>query len=172
MKTMVIDMCQKVKDAKIPFVLNLNNSWDSFDTTLASVIDTTWCEAKFLDDAGTTLHSDMNNIPNDKGGIYIFIAKPAIVPDTHLYIFYIGRAKITARQNLKKRCSEYPKDERNKIISMINSYGKYLYIRYLPLNDNDLIDRLEQELINKILPPFNDRIPDKIINSAINAWPA
>ncbi len=168
----VVDMCRKIKDAKIPFVLNFNNSWETFEHSLSGIVNTAWLESKFLDDSGTSLHPDMNRIPSDTGGIYIFIAKPELVPQIHLYILYIGRAKITARQNLKKRCNEYIGDSRLKINSMISSLGKYLYIKYLPLNDNDIIDRLEKELINRILPPFNDEIPDKTINRAMKAWPA
>jgi len=63
----VVDMCRKIKDAKIPFVLNLNNSWESFEHSLLGIVNTAWVESKFLDDSGTSLHPDMNNIPNDTG---------------------------------------------------------------------------------------------------------
>ncbi|AFV03482.1 hypothetical protein UNSWDHB_322 [Dehalobacter sp. UNSWDHB] len=53
---------------------------------------------------------------------------------------------------------------------MIEGWGQYLYVRYLPLTDNDLIDSIESEIINKVLPPFNDMIPDKQIRTAVKAF--
>ena len=52
---------------------------------------------------------------------------------------------------------------------MIDGWRKYLFIRYLPLTDNTCIDKIEAELINKILPPFNDQIPDQVIRNAVQA---
>lgn len=63
-------------------------------------------------------------------------------------------------------------EKRPKIKRMIDSWGPYLYIRYLPLDDNSIIEALEKELINKILPPFNDFIPDVDIRNAIKAFSA
>ena len=132
--------------------------------------DSKWQEVKFLDDSSVALHNSMINIPNNMGGIYTFILKPNIIPDTHLYIFYIGRAKYTQRQNLRKRCKEYLTDnERPKIIMMRELWGRHLYIRYLPLTDNSIIDKLEENLLNSIIPPCNDEIPNKIIKMAKKA---
>ena len=84
---------------------------------------------------------------------------------------YVGRAHISTTQNLRKRCSQYPVEKkRPKIKRMIEQWGKYLYIRYLPLDNNATIDIVESELINKILPPFNDEIPDQKISAAVKAF--
>lgn len=40
----------------------------------------------------------------------------------------------------------------------------------IALSDNQIIDKVEEELINKILPPFNDEIPDKNIRDAVKAF--
>jgi len=113
----------------------------------------------------------LGTIPNDKGGIYLFLAKPNILPGSHLYLMYVGRAHISTTQNLRKRCSQYPVEKkRPKIKRMIEQWGKYLYIRYLPLDNNATIDIVESELINKILPPFNDEIPDQKISAAVKAF--
>ena len=83
---------------------------------------------------------------------------------------YIGRAKKTEKQNLRKRCKEYYSEERPKIGRLLRSCWKYIYIKYLPLEDNVLIDRVEAELINTILPPCNDKIPNKVIQNTIKAF--
>ena len=157
--------------AKINFSLNAH-FWDVFDPKVYQVLHSLkqWSEVKLLNDYGEK-NFQMGTLPNDKGGIYIFVAKPDIVPNTHLYLLYIGRARSTRDQNLRKRCSEYIyENKRPKIGRMIQQWGKYLYIRYLPLDDNELIDKIEAELINRILPPFNDAIPDKEIRAAVQAF--
>jgi len=163
-------MCQKIKDRRLCFILNPDDVWDKFDNSLKTIVQADWYEAKFLDDTGSNLHNDMINLPNNCGGIYIFILKPEVIPKTHIYILYIGRCKYTVYQNLRKRCCEYIKDtNRPKILAMINSWGKHLYIRYLPLVDNDVIESLEDELIETIFPPCNDKYPKKVTRMAMKA---
>lgn len=165
------DILSTIPTSKIHFILN-PSFWDSFDDKIKNTLHETpiWNESKFLDINGD-LNSDMNHIPTDKGGIYIFIAKPNLLPNSHLYLMYVGRAHFTATQNIGKRCKEYIKEQsRPKIKRMIENWGKYLYIRYLPLTDNKLIDSIESEIINKVLPPFNDSIPNKQIQDAVKAF--
>jgi hypothetical protein len=161
-----------MSESKVNFILN-TTLWDSFDDKLKQIIHSfgTWTEIKFLDNNGNN-NPSLDTIPNDKGGVYIFITKPDILPaDIHLYLMYVGRALCTGKQNLRKRCKEYStKQKRPKISRMIQQWGKYLYIRYLPLDDNSLISNMEAEIINKILPPFNDRIPDQEIQEAVEAF--
>ena len=127
-------------------------------------------KVKLLDNDGAK-NPKLSTIPNDKGGIYLFLAKTHILPESHLYLMYIGRAHKTQYQNLRKRCSEYSaKTMRPKIKRMIEQWGQYLYIRYLPLDDNTKIDKIEAELINKILPPFNDEIPNKELQAVVSAF--
>lgn len=168
--TEAIDMCQKIKDKRIYFVLNPDNVWDKFDNSLKTIVQAEWQEVKFLDDAGDKLHTDMSKLPNDCGGIYAFVLKPEIIPKAHIYILYIGRCKYTNYQNLRKRCCEYINDrDRSKIFTMIHLWGNYLYICYLPLKDNDTIVKLEAELIETIFPPCNDEYPKRVTRMAMRA---
>lgn len=165
---MEIDVCDSVCKSKINFILSAE-LWQCFDNKLCKLINCTWEEAKFLD-SNNNRHPTIDNLPTNKGGIYVFVARPNIIPNIHMYIMYIGRALNTPVQNLRKRCGEYYIEKRPKIRRMIDSWGQYLYIRYLPLDDNYTIEALEKELINKILPPFNDRIPDAEIQDAVKAF--
>lgn len=166
--TDLIDLCKKIRNTTLAFVLNPDSMWDSFDKKFESVVNCPWKEVKFLDDACKELHSTMDLLPDDSGGIYVFVLKTNIIPNTHLYILYIGRAKITTHQNLKKRCKEYFNDTRPNILYMRETWGKHLYIRYLPLSDNNIIDKLEEELIRAVIPPCNEKYPD-VINLAMKA---
>ena len=164
----IIDMCRKVKNNTISFVLNPDNVWDSFDNTYLATVHGLWHEVKFLNDTCDSLNTDIENVPSNEGGIYIFTIKSDIIQNTHIYILYIGRVKLTTNQNLKKRLKEYYRDTRPKIMFMRETWGSNLYIRYLPLTDNNLISNLEKELIRVILPPCNDDYPE-IIRAAMKA---
>ena len=39
-------------------------------------------------------------------------------------------------------------------------WGKDLFIKYLPLNDDTIIEKVERELLRVIIPPCNTQIPD------------
>jgi len=171
MQVREIDILNTLPTSKVHFILN-PSLWDSFDDEIKVRLHETpiWNEAKFLDTNGS-ISGEMNCLPKDAGGIYLFVAKPNFIPNSHLYLMYVGRAHYTATQNIRKRCRGYINEQsRPKIKKMIEGWGKYLYIRYLPLTDNNLIDLIESEIINKILPPFNDAIPDKQIRDAVKAF--
>lgn len=164
-----IDMCAEIQTHNLTFVLNPNNIWNSYNSDCRRITEgDEWNEVKFLNDDASALNSDIENVPNNCGGIYLFILKGQIIPLSHVYILYVGRVKHTDNQNLRKRFREYFKDNRPKIKKMRTTWGKDLYIKYLPLYDNDVIANLEEELIRVIVPPCNEQYP-KVINAAIKA---
>ena len=166
-----IDIINSVATSKIGFHLN-TTLWENFDSNVMKTISESqaWSEIKLLDQDGKR-NSQLSAIPNDQGGVYLIIAKSNILPDSHLYLMYIGRAHISSSQNLRKRCAQYPAEKKRPLIKrLIEQWGRYLYIRYLPLCDNTTIDAIETELISKILPPFNDRNPNKKISAAVKAF--
>lgn len=149
--------------------------WQNFSVSQDIMDSLQWKEVKFLNDNGTEFSDEFNNIPNNSGGIYIFIIKSKILPDISEYLAYIGRAQLTPNHNLKVRCKRYFKEflnekERPKITTLINFFKEHLYLRYAVVENNETIVELESELINSILPPFNDMIPDKVVRQAINAF--
>lgn len=164
------DMCAlDIKTHKINFILNPKNIWQSFNEQLRKVTETKeWREIKFLNDDASGLNPDIKTVPKNCGGVYVFLVKGAIIPDIHVYIMYVGRVQFTNKQNLRKRLREYLNDNRPKIRQMRELWGHYLFIRYLPLSDNSLINELEEELIRVIIPPCNDVYP-KVISEAIKA---
>ena len=166
-----IDIITNTAMSNLRFMLN-TALWDSFDINVLSIISSpqSWNEVKMLAPDGEK-NPRLTTIPNDKGGIYLLIVKPNILPESHIYLMYVGRAHNSATQNLRRRCLQYPVEKkRPKIKRLIEQWGQYLYIRYLPLDNNATIDAVECELINKILPPFNDVIPDQKISAAVKAF--
>lgn len=155
----LLDMCNKMKSHKLTFLLNPDGEWDTFDSNYERILNNNWQEVKFLNETGNQLSDEIDNILNTTGGIYAFIIKPNIITDVHLYIVYIGRVQLTSTQNLRKRIKEYFSDTRPLIVLMRETWGRYLYVRYLPLRDNVQVRGLEEELIRVILPPCNDKYP-------------
>jgi hypothetical protein len=149
-----------------------NFNFSDFDVKLAN-----WSnEIKYLTADELDVTEEIKNLPNDSGGIYIFFIKGSIIPQFENHLAYVGRAKLTGTHNLRIRCRKYfyeffdEEHGRPKITRLIGKWGNSLYLRYLALTDNDQITRLEAELINAILPPFNDEIPNKIVKQAIAAF--
>ena len=164
----IVDMCRKIKNNSLHFTLNPDNNWSKFNSKFNSIINSQWHEIKFLSDLGTSIHPSISSVPNDMGGIYLFLLRPDIVPHVHKYILYVGRVQYSEQQNLRKRFREYIKDDRADIQNMRESWGKELYIRYLPLTDNEIIRELETELLKAVIPPCNDQYPG-ILNKAMRA---
>lgn len=122
---------------------------------------------KYLNSDNNGISDEINNLPDNTGGVYLFFIQGATIPFAERYLAYIGRSKYTDNQNIKKRAKEYlleskKNNPRPKIEKLFKYWKEYLYFRYFPSNDNSLIDQSENSLIRAILPPFNDEIPDKL----------
>lgn len=164
----VYDICKSIKSNSLHFVLNPNDCWHTFNSKFTTVVSSDWKEIKFLNKDCTKINEQIRTVPNNAGGIYIFYLHPDIIPCIHKYILYVGRVKYTSNQNLRKRFREYVSDTRSDIEFMRETWGSNLYIKYLPLIDNDLIEKLEKELIRTIIPPCNTDYPGTL-NKAMKA---
>lgn len=155
----------------IPDLWNELNDPDNILKTLK------WEEVPYLESGKAGFSEGVKNLPEDCGGIYLFIIKSPILPGVSEYLAYIGRAKKTKSHNLKVRCHKYLYDyvsgenEREKVSDMMHYFQNYLHLRFAKLTGNDKIDFIEAELINAILPPFNDAVPKKKIHSPKPAFP-
>ena len=123
-----VDMCEEIQTHRLTFVLNPDNIWNSYNSDCRRITETDeWKEVKFLNDDASSLNSDIESVPNNCGGVYLFILKGQIVPTSHVYILYVGRVKHTSNQNLRKRFREYFKDDRPKIKKMRNFFVLFYY---------------------------------------------
>lgn len=158
-----VDMCRREKELTLDFQLNIDK-WETFDSDIRDIVSGPWYNIKFLNEDGTGINKDINTVPDDKGGVYVFILKPEIIPNIHIYLMYIGRARKKKGFSLRKRCRTYLNDDRIKIAYMRETWGKELYFYYLPLDDDDTIKQVERELIRVIVPPCNSQIPDQYVS--------
>lgn len=168
------DFADSLHRTEISFTLS-PDLWRQFSFNDIDFNTVSWLECKFLNADGTGLNNEMNSLPKTRGGIYLFYVKAGIIPGISDYLMYIGKAETTNRNSLSVRCKKYyreytHKDCRPKINRLISIWGEYLYLKYIPLDDNELIVRLEKALINSLLPPCNDYIPDKKIRQAKKAF--
>lgn len=170
----MLDFAEKVKLHNVNFNL-VPELWESFCCEGIDLDSIAWSETKFLSDDGNALNEGMRNLPDNMGGIYLFYVKCNVLAGISNYLMYIGKANITEQNSLRVRCRKYfyeysDEDGRPKIKRLVKQWGNYLYLKYIGLDDNYLIDRLETSLINCILPPFNDFIPEKRIRDAVKAF--
>lgn len=149
--------------------------WGDFDIDHKIMSELDWIEVKFLNDRANDFSEEVKKLPNDKGGVYIFIIKSEVLPNISEYLAYIGRAQLTEHHNLRVRCKRYlttyiNDKERPKITTLMHYYRDRLFLKYAIIEDNDLIIDIEAELINSLLPPFNDEIPEKRVRQAVDAF--
>mgnify|MGYP000636158000 CR=1 FL=1 len=149
--------------------------WFKYDLSDIDLSFQNWTTIKYLNDDGTGFHSEVDTLPNSKGGLYMFFVKCPVIKGITEFPFYIGRAKLTDGQNLRKRCKEYfskySRDgERPKITRMFRYWSKDLFLSYFVLENNFAIVDYEKKLINSLLLPMNDQIPDKEIRQAVKAF--
>lgn len=169
----MIDLLSELKAKKIQIELP-SHLWHNVTPKVLKIIqETKWKTFKFFE---KEKHSaEIKKIDNKVGGIYVFYVSPEVIPQNHRIILYVGRARYTHSQNLRKRINEYysyvpPDYRRPKIANMFQEWGDDVYCSYLELKcSNDIIDLIEKELINKLLPYCNDEIPDQKIRKAVKA---
>lgn len=149
--------------------------WNKFKINTIDLAFANWTSIKYLNDDATAFNDEIEKVPNDKGGLYLFYVKCPIIIGITEYPFYIGRAQLTTNQNLRKRVREYfthfaKDDERPKITKMIRYWGQDLHLAFLSLPDNFSVVDFEKKLINGLLLPMNDKIPDQEISQGLSAF--
>lgn len=144
------------------------SQWEEASSKVkTSIQNLTWSDyIKYIDSEGN-VSKELDVLPNDAGGLYLFFIQGTTIPFSEKYLAYIGRAKYTSTENIRKRVKRYlwesnQKQCRPKIARLFRLWKDYLYIRFCSCTDNDLITAGESTLINAILPPFNSDLPEKI----------
>lgn len=168
------DLGEEIKLRTLEYRVS-NSLWGKYALPPLDISFKNWITIKYLNDAGDGFNPDIKTIPNDKGGLYLFYAKCPIITGITNYPFYVGRAQLTEGQNLRKRVKEYfskfsKEDERPKITRMFKYWSADLHLAYFVLDENDDVIDFEKKLINSLLLPMNDQIPDQEIRQAIKAF--
>jgi len=168
------DLGEEMNNRVVRYILH-DSLWSKFNYPGLDLSFANWASIKYLNDDGSNFSDDINLVPNDKGGLYLFYIKCSLIVGLTEYPLYIGRAQFTDGQNLRKRVKEYfqhysKNNERPKITRMIKYWGSNLFLAFYPLDENDDIISLEKDIINCTLFQMNDKIPDKIISDAVKAF--
>ena len=174
MNNAAFDLAEEFNKKKVEYKLH-QPLWDKYDLSAIDLDFNNWNTIKYLNDDATDFGDQIDTIPNDTGGLYIFFIRCKVINGITDFPVYVGKAKLTANQNLRKRCREYftkyaREDERPLITKMIRYWGKELYLSFMHLGNNDDIVDYEKKLINSLLLPFNTEIPETDIRQAVNAF--
>lgn len=155
-------------------LVNKSLRWNTFcldydiwtNTTIPGLLQ--WKQIKFGDRNIDDLDS--------KEGIYMFIAKPPIAyNENHSYILYIGETKDLKRRYLEYlntyNSSTHPSDQLKR--KMVIIWRNYLFFNYLEMNvggNKKKREKVEYDLIDTIVPPFNDKFRSKVVNANIKLY--
>ncbi len=174
MLSSAFDLAEQISLRTVTYSLH-TMLWEKYTFPSIDLSFIKWHSIKYLNTVGDDLNPEVEKIPAKKGGLYMFYIKCKLISGITDFPFYIGRAQLTDGQNLRKRVKEYfnkysRDDERPKITRMFKYWGCDLYLAYYPLTDNDEIKDLEKKLINSLLLPMNDEIPDIEIRQAVKAF--
>ena len=173
-KTTLDIRIQEVRNNTFRFSL-IPSRWKEYKNVLHLTEDD-WLECKYFNESNH-IHKNIQQIPNNKGGIYMYVIKPPLTIRYMPIIMYIGRAHNDGeKQNLRKRIRKYLYESQNiyngrvSIRTLFDRYAEYLYVMYTPLDDNGEIDQLEENLISAIVPPFNHDLIQKSLKEGRHAF--
>ena len=150
--------------------------WEKFNIDDLEISIANWGCVKMMDDQGVGLNEQTATIPNASGGIYVYIIRPPVIPGCGEYIMYIGKATKTPNENLRRRVRAYKEQfdddyTRDKVHRLFFKWGKYVYVRYLPVESTpERIGILEDRLIAALTPPCNPDIRIKSVKRAVKAF--
>lgn len=142
---------QKIFD--LPLTLN-TNLWDqiSLPTTMPDPIKIEFNES---------IRNSMPDSVKSKKGIYLFFVEPnfPFLPDVK-FLVYIGRVYKT--NTFHKRFYEYVEAIGNRNVKrnrqlMANAWPSKTFVYYYVLDEDNHIEEIEKELVDKIIPPLNNR---------------
>lgn len=147
--------------------------WEKFNLEGINVDYSKWARVKMMD-ADKELSDETNRIPNDCGGIYVYVIVSPIIPNGGNYLMYIGKATKTESENLRARVRTYKKQfgekyNRSKLHTMFTKWGEYVY--YLPMKSSAAdIKEIEDRLIAAYgRPPCNKEILIRSVKDAVDA---
>lgn len=174
MRVPAFRLAEEIKLREINYKLH-EGLWCKYDLSAINLDFHTWTSVKYLNDDASGFSNEINELPNDRGGLYLFYIKCPVISGITEFPFYVGRAQLTEGQNLRKRCKEYYSkfangNERPKITRMIEYWGKCLHLAFKVIDENENIIDYEKKLINSLLLPMNDEIPETEIKQAIKAF--
>ena len=167
-------LAEEVELRKVEYKLH-SDLWEKFTSSDFDLQFENWIKLKYLNENADGFDEGISDIPNDKGGLYMFYVKCKIISGITEYPLYVGRAQITDHQNLRKRVKEYFQkysrdNERPKLTRMFKYWKSDLYLAYFPVDENEDVINIESQFINSLLLPMNTEIPDTDVKQAIKAF--
>lgn len=141
----------------LPLTLNIN-LWNSLVLPISLPVP---LKLEFNE----TLRSTMPSHLKKKKGIYFFVVEPnfPFLPAIN-HLIYIGR--VVKTNTFFKRFYEYVKAIGNQNVKrnrqlMTNAWPSKTYVYYFALDSDHEIEIIEKELIDKIIPPLNNKFSIK-----------
>lgn len=170
----VVDVVQNLQSMTWEFCLS-TELWEKghIDLIISNLKDMK--KIKYFGEKDGELSADINKLPNDKGGVYIYSIESNVLPALGSYIMYVGRARKTEEFSLQARAkshfTKYKRHEENERLERVfDGWKQYIYLSYLPIEGNEKIDLIEEQLILALTPPCNRKYPSPKIRKKLSAF--
>lgn len=146
----IVDITKKYKGESHTFFLDMKE-WRNFKSRYALQ----WQKVPF---------GDARSIPNERG-IYAFTVElsPSKLP-THGYIMYVGiTGDGISQATLASRHRQYIRHKvtgggRPRVLYMLQNWSDCLWFNFATFNNQNVdLGKLEQDMLNAIQPPINQR---------------
>jgi len=115
----------------------------------------------------------LKKIPKSPG-VYVFVVGPSIFNFRYANgLFYVGKAtSLYSRISsyISELGSDFKKSTRPRVWNMINTWNGYLRYFYTITDSVEEAEKLESQMLQALIPPFNDRI-DGYIGKIEKAFP-
>lgn len=169
-----IDVVQNLQTMTWAFCLS-TELWKKYKKDTFVVDLDKFEKIKYFKKDSEELSDEIEEIPKNSGGIYIYSIENSLIPFLGSYIMYVGRARKTESENLRVRAkshyNQYKRHEENERLERMFDYWKqYIYISYLPIDRNDVIDLIEEQLITALTPPCNKKYAAPKVRRKLRAF--
>lgn len=168
-----IDVVQNLRDMTWAFCLS-TELWGKIRMLPPSIDLNQMRKVKYFDSDNYSLSKEIDELPTRQGGIYIYSIENTLFPFGS-YIMYVGRARKTEKHSLKARArSHYYKylnhEENERLERLFDNWKPYVYISYLPIDGNEIVDVVEKQLITALTPPCNKEYSSPQIRRKLSAF--
>ena len=169
-----VDVVQNLRDMTWEFCFS-TELWEHYLVEKHSIDLSKLIKIPYFAGDSTKLSKEVGLIPDDKGGVYLYVLENPMVPGSGRHIMYVGRARKTDTENLRARAkshfAQYKRAEENsRLERLYDNWAPYVYFLYIPLDSNDEIDQAEDELIVTLTPPCNLKYPSVKIRKKLSAF--
>ena len=95
------DLGEEIHLKTLPYKLH-QALWLRYDLSAVDLSFQNWITIKYLNDDGTEFHADVDTLPNDSGGLYMFFIKCPVIQGITEFPFYVDGRNLLRDKTCEK----------------------------------------------------------------------